>query len=307
MKKIIKYTLTAAIAAMTATAASAATDTPDTITQPVDTVLSVKNANSVVITENPNGVSVDVKGLENDSDFHTTYTLPYDNNSVIKSRQSFVMPFGLRVNQCDDMVVMLQGLHFGFTGAVNAPAEMNTQMGKSFEIGIDNLILYAHKFGPSGRNMVRVGMGINWRNYRMTGENRFDMADGNAVITGYPEGADGKFSRIKVFSLSFPVAYTYISPVKALGNSHLGFKAAAFFNWNSHASMLTKYELADGTKVKENYDRIGHRKFSIDFMVAVQVAPEISLYFKYSPYDLFKSNTASPKFQTISTGISFGF
>ena len=70
--------------------------------------------------------------------------------------------------------------------------------------------------------------------------------------------------------------------------------------------MLTKYELADGTKVKENYDHIGHQKFSIDMMLSVQVAPSINLYFKYTPYNLFKSGSGSPEFQTISTGIAIG-
>ena len=63
----------------------------------------------------------------------------------------------------------------------------------------------------------------------------------------------------------------------------------------------------DGDKVKENYDRIGHRKFSIDLQLGVQVACGVCLYVKYSPYEFFKSSITSPKFQTISTGISFGF
>lgn len=198
---------------------------------------------------------------------------------------------------------MFQGLHFGFTGAIDAPAEMNTQMGKSFEIGVDNLIYYGHSFGASGRNMIQVGMGINWRNYRMTGENRFDMDGDNVLVTGYPEDAEGKFSRIKVFSLTFPIAYSYRTPVKALGKSNLGFKLSAMLNWNSHASMLTQYVLADGSKVKEKYDRIGQRKFSVDIQLGVQVAPAVCLYVKYTPFDLFKSGTTSPKFQTISTGV----
>lgn len=302
-----RYILAASLAMITAMSSSAAADNPETLTQPVDTVLCVNNASKVIVTENHTGVSVEVKGLDNDSTYHSTCILPYEGNTVIKSHQNFSMPFSLSVNQCDDMVGMINGVHFGFTGAVGAPAEMNTQMGKSFEIGIDNIIFYAHKFGASKRNMVQVGMGVNWRNYRMTGENRFDMDNGNAIVTGYPEGADGKFSRIKVFSLTFPVAYTYYSPIKAIGNSRLGFRVSALFNWNSHASMLTKYELADGTSVKENYDRIGHRKFSIDLQLGVQLAPGIGLYFKYSPYDLFKADTLSPKFRTISTGITLGF
>lgn len=302
-----KYILAAAFVSLVGVTAFAAQFEDESNVQPADTVLHVKNAEVVVITENAAGVSVDVKGIEGDNGFQTSCSLPYDNNSVIKSHQNFSMPFNLSVNRCSNLIGMLQGVHFGFTGAVDAPAAMDTQMGKSFEIGIDNIIFYGHKFGTSKRNMVQVGMGVNWRNYRMTGMNRFDMVDGNVVVTGYPEDADGKFSRVKVFSLCFPIAYTYYSPVKALGKSHLAFKLSAVLNWNSHASMLTQYELADGTKVKENYDRIGQRKFSVDVMLGVQVAPAIGLYFKYSPYDVFKSDTASPKFRTISTGITLGF
>lgn len=307
MKKYILAASFAVITTGTVSAAKSYDGIDDYTTQEVDTVLCVKNANKVVITENPDGINLEVDGEGNDTTYHTTCAIAYDNNAVIKTHQSFAMPLSLKVNRSNNIIGMLQGVHFGFTGAIDAPTEMNTQMGKSFEIGIDNIIYYAHKFGASRRNAIQVGMGVNWRNYRMTGDNRFDMVGGDAIITDYPAGTDGKFSRIKVFSLTFPVAYTYYSPIKALGNSKLGFKLSALFNWNSHASILTQYVDADGVKVKENYDKIGHRKFSIDVMLGVQVACGVSLYVKYSPYDLFKSGTASPKFQTISTGIALGF
>jgi len=300
-----KYICALAAAVISSAAAFAACG--NDVSEPVDTVLHVKNASAVVITENASGVSVDVKGLENDEAFHTTCDIPYEKDGVIKTHQSFSMPLSLMLSRSQDVIGMFQGLHFGFTGAVDAPSEMNTQMGKSFEIGIDNLIFYGHQFGPSGRSMIQVGMGINWRNYRMTGDNRFDMSDGNVIITGYPEDTEGNFSRVKVFSLTFPIAYSYRTPVKALGKSHLGFKLAAMLNWNSHASMLTQYLIEDGTKVKENHDRIGHRKFSVDVQLGVQVAPAVCLYVKYTPFDLFKSGTSSPKFHTISTGVSLGF
>lgn len=299
-----KYIL--ALSAAVFSAAAAAASTPD-VTEPADTLLYVRNASRVVITESIDGVNVNVKGSGNDDNFQTSCSLPYENDAVIKTHQSFSMPLSLMLSRSHDMIGLFQGLHFGFTGAIDAPSAMDTQMGKSFEIGIDNLIFYGHSFGPSGRNMIQVGMGINWRNYRMTGENRFDMDGDNVVITGYPEDAEGKFSRVKVFSLTFPISYSYSTPVKAIGKSNLGFKVSALLNWNSHASMLTHYQLADGTKVKENYDRIGQRKFSVDIQLGVQVAPAVCLYVKYSPFDLFKSGTASPKFQTISTGVSLGF
>ena len=307
----MKYSIIAASLALFSinhVSATSQLDDPDDLTlQQPDTVLCVKNAHNVVITETSDGICLDVFGEGNDSTYHSTCAIAYDNNAVIKSHQSFSMPLSLKVNRCNNVLGFLQGLHFGFTGAIDAPAAMNTQMGKSFEIGIDNIAYFAHKFGPSKRNAIQVGVGVNWRNYRMTGDNRFDLVDGNTIITDYPADTDGKFSRIKAFSLSFPIAYSYTSPVKALGKSNLGFKFSAFFNWNSHASMLTQYVNADGEKVKENYDRIGHRKFSIDMQLGVQVACGVCLYVKYSPYHFFKSSTTSPKFQTISTGISFGF
>lgn len=300
-----KYML--ALAAATLSSAAAFADTADVVAEPVDTVLHVKNVNTVVITESASGVSVEVKGIGDDDAFQTTCDIPYEKDGVIKTHQSFSMPLSLVLSRSQDILGMFQGLHFGFTGAIDAPAEMNTQMGKSFEIGVDNLIYYGHRFGASGRNMVQVGVGINWRNYRMTGKNRFDMDGDNVLVTSYPEDAEGKFSRIKVFSLTFPIAYSYRTPVKALGKSNLGFKLSAMLNWNSHASMLTQYVLADGSKVKEKYDRIGQRKFSVDIQLGVQVAPAVCLYVKYTPFNLFKSGTTSPKFQTISTGVSLGF
>lgn len=276
--------------------------------EPCDTVLNLKNAQKVIVTENSDGVNVEIKGLNDDAEFQTSCNIPYDKNSVIKTHQSYTMPMSLYMSINQDIIGLMQGLHFGFVGDVDAPAAMDTQMGKSFEIGIDNIIFYGYRFGSTHhRNMISVGMGVNWRNYRMTGMNRFDMDGDNAVITGYPEGADPKYSRIKAFSLSFPVSYTYYSPVRMLAKGCLAFKLSAILNWNSHASMLTGYELTDGTKVKENYDKIGQRKFTVDLQLGVQVAPAVGLYVKYTPMDFFKSSTASPKFQTISTGITLGF
>lgn len=301
-----RYIIVAAATLMAAVSSMSAQDKGNFV--PCDTVLNLKNAEKVIVTENPDGVNVEIKGLKDDHEFQTSCNIPYDKNSVIKTHQSYNMPLSLYLNINQDIIGMIQGLHFGFVGAVDGPAAMDTQMGKSFEIGLDNIIFYGYRFGSqTHRNMIQVGMGVNWRNYRMTGMNRFDMDGGNVIVTGYPEGTEPKFSRIKVFSLSFPIAYTYYSPVKALAKGRLAFKLAAILNWNSHASMLTGYELADGTKVRENYDKIGQRKFTVDLQFGVQLAPAVGLYFKYTPMDFFKSSTASPKFQTISTGITLGF
>lgn len=297
-----RYILAASFALLTAVAGYSS----ESNSEPVDTVLCVNNVSNVVVTESHAGLSVDISGAEADSTYTTTYEVIYDGNAIIKSHQNFSMPFALQASKSDLVIGLVRDLHFGFTGAVDAPAAMDTQMGKSFEIGIGELLFFEHSFGPSRRNAVSLGMGINWRNYRMTGMNRFDMVDGAVAVTGYPDDVEARYSRIKVFSLAFPVSYAYTTPVKAIGKTNLGFKLSGILNYNSHASMLTRYDLADGTKVKENYDRIGQRKFSIDIRLAVHIAPAVNLYFTYSPYNVLKRGCGSLQFNTISTGISIG-
>lgn len=296
-----KYIL-AAIAAV----ASAACFAQSQATEPADTILAVKNADKVIITENASGVDVNISGLAGDPDFHTTSHIGYADNGVVKSSQNFAMPLGVISSSESNYIGAPSGLHFGFCGAVDAPDAMNTQMGKSFEVGIDEILFYGRFLDKAHHHYITVGVGVNWRNYRMTGENRFVVNEGNVSVEGYPEGVDGKFSRIKMFSLGFPVMYHYDSPIKGIGNSHLGFQIGAVLNWNSHASMLTQWEQPDGTKVKEKTDRVGQRKFTVDLKFAVRLAPAVGIYFKYCPMDMFKSSTSSPRFQTISTGLIVG-
>lgn len=81
-----KYIL--ALAAATLSSAAAFADTANVVAEPADTVLHVKNVNTVVITESASGVSVEVKGTENDEAFQTTCDIPYDKDGVIKTHQS---------------------------------------------------------------------------------------------------------------------------------------------------------------------------------------------------------------------------
>lgn len=297
-----KYILAAAFAIMSATAVMAADDN----TEPNDTVLNVDTVYRVVVTESPAGLNVELNGTGADSTYTASYNVPYESNTTIKSHQNFTMPFSLRAANSRSSVVLGLNPHFGFTGAVGAPAGMDTQMGKSFEIGLGEIIGFQYCLGAHNQNILSVGMGVNWRNYRMTGMSRFDMDNGAVVVTDYPEDVNARFSRIKVFSLTFPISYSYTTPIKAIGKTNLGFRLSGILNYNSHASMLTRYDLADGTKVKENYDRIGQNKFSIDFRLSVHIADYVNLYFTYSPYNVLKSGNGSPQFNTISTGISFG-
>lgn len=308
MKKIIALSIAVAIANVISYAKA---DTPaapradSDLNAARDTVINIKNATNVVITESPEGVKMTVKGTESDPGFQTVYTSEYQEGAVVTSRQEFDMPYLFRAKtQRTHQLIMFSGLHAGFCGSVNANG-IDIEMGKSYEIGIDNLIAYELCL-PGMSDIFSIGTGINWRNYRMTGETRFIQQDGVMSTGNYPEGTEGRFSRIKIFSLGFPVMYMHKFPVKMLARTNLKIKIGAILNWNSYGSVKTAWTEPDGTKAEEFNKRIGQRKFSVDIMAAVQIAPWTGLYFKYSPMDLFKDGRG-PEFQTLSTGIYLSF
>lgn len=281
------------------------------VDQPTDTVLMVKNANSVVITENPSGINLTVRGTDKDPDFVTTFTSEYSADAVVTTHQRFTRPTFVNLpgnDKCDNRepLDVLSGMHAGFVGTLGAPTGVDVEMGKSYEIGIDNIVSYS--ITPRRFNsIVRVGIGVNWRNWRMTGNTRF-VADEAGVVSMdvYPEGCESRYSRVKIFSLSFPVMLTQFTNVKTIGPSKLAFKFGAILNWNSHASVESSWRTADGTTVKEGTEHIGQRKFSVDVIAAVRFAPSLGLYLKYSPMKVFKTGYG-PEFSAISTGLYFSF
>ncbi len=294
--KTLYLSLAMAFAALTAAA---------DITQPADTVISLNNVTKAVITENANGLTLDIDGVSGDENYHQTYSTPYGENVTVTSRQLDTMPLSLWRERQQDDVVVFNGLHFGFVDAVDAPASMPTQMGKSFEIGIENIIAYV-RYSADRSWSFSVGCGVDWRNYRMTADTRFVINDGVVSTGDYPEGTEGRFSRIKVFSLGFPILGQHRFNARMIGGERLAIKLGAVLNWNSHGSLLSEWTEVDGTKAKYTTNHIGQRKFSVDILGSVRVAPMTSIYVKYSPMNLFDKGRG-PEFTTFSTGLSFLF
>ena len=78
--------------------------------------------------------------------------------------------------------------HFGlgFTAPTKADSRTDFSTFKSWEIFFTP-IQWDHHFDRRERNTVSLGFGLNWKNYRMTGDTRFTKApDGNVVIEKYP-------------------------------------------------------------------------------------------------------------------------
>lgn len=275
-----------------------------------DTIMSINNASNVVISETADGVTLQVNGTKTDPDFSTTFSAPYTPNATVKISQRFSSPFlpkAKNVVENRDAVQFLDGLHAGFVTMLGAPQGMDVEMGKSFEIGIDQIIGYkvtSHK-QPGG---LSVGLGINWRNYRMTANTRFLInPDGYVTTAPFPEGTTGCYSRLKVFSLEVPVTYQFYTRIRAIAGTHMTFTIGAILNWNSHSSLQSAWtDDTSNQRIKQTIRDFGQRKFTVDLIATWKVAPQIGLYCRYSPMKLFKAE-AGPSVTSLSTGLYIGF
>lgn len=265
-----------------------------------DTVTTIIGAQSVVITETPQGMKAVVTCDSVNHSFEQIYT--GKERSV-----SFFSSYGLSLNKSKSSkkssvswFLNTGGLGFGFCSAPGAPSIAGIEMGKSFELSWLNIIsvMARNKYG----NTFSLGVGINWRNYRTTLDNRFIVNDGQVGIDSYPEEVEPRLSRIKIFSVQFPLLYRQRLPF-GLTKERLSVSMGPIFNLNSHASVLSAWR--DGeTKSEYKVNGINVRPFTIDMFAAVHFFKYGSLYVRYSPYNALTGHNQL-NFHQFSTGIMF--
>lgn len=283
--------------ALTAFAASAG--------EPVDTVMSVSNPASVSITESPEGMRVTVSGIDGNSGYESSYFQGYPAGARVKARQETRWyPFSLAGNRPRrgnihhwDLLAP-GGLGLGMVNAPGAPRAMGLEWEKSFEISWLHILAVRYTSRSLG---VSAGIGVDWRNYKVTTDTRLQPNGQGGVTWGpYPADAQPRNSRLKVFSLQFPILY----------HQHLPFRISGFqpkivvgpvLNWNSHASLRTKWRDAEGNDMEEYNSGVHQRKFTVDLFGALSLNGWANIYCRYSMQTILQGY-GSPRFRSFSIG-----
>lgn len=285
MKKSFSL-LTLALAALPAAAAL-----------PEDTVVTVTRPDSVILLQSDSTVHLSIYGREDDDTYRFDYDKKFSPEGRVVTHQKtsgldFTLPILRPEGQRGKSYFSMGGVGFGFVNALGAPDPMNVNMAASYEVFAD-LLTYGRYVGPHAD--LSIGFGINWRNYRMNGRTRFVMNGDCIGLSPYPDGADIDFSRIKVFSLTFPFRYTqHLS-------KHFTYSLAAILNVNTYASLKTHYTL-DGEKHHSVFKDIRQTPVTVDFMGQVQFH-SVGLYVKYSPCRMLNTDFG-PDFSHLSAGIT---
>ena len=170
-------------------------------------------------------------------------------------------------------------------------------MGQSFEIEWGDVISSKVRVGK--KDFMRIGMGFDWRNYRVTGFKMFSK-DERGIITmqDYPEGTEPKFSRIHTFSLSFPLKYYHYF------NKKVYFAVGPELYFTPWGSLKTRYYEGD-EKRKITAGNVHQNRFSVGVGAEV-IVHHVGVYYKYNPFNVL-SSSYGPKFSTMTVGLKVAF
>ena len=185
---------------------------------------------------------------------------------------------------------------FGFIGGVSQDPGVGINMGQSFEIEWGDVI--SGKVRVGRKDFLRLGMGFDWRNYRMTDRMFVKELDGKIISQEYPAGTEPKFSRIHTFSLSFPLKYYHYF------NKKMYFAVGPELYVTPWASLKTRY-YQNGDEQTVTAGNIHENTISLGVGAEINIH-HIGIYYKYNPFNVL-SSSFGPGFASMTTGIKIAF
>ena len=186
------------------------------------------------------------------------------------------------------------GFMFGWVNGCGS--DLDFDMGHGYELAWLNVVGAKYNSGHGQR--ITMGLGIDWRNYKLKSDRQFVDNGGILVTEPYPEGATRQSSRVKVFSLTLPILFR-----QRLFNK-VDLFAGPVVNFNLHASVESVYTL-DGEKMKYTSNDVGQVPVTVDILGGVKWNC-LGAYVRYSPCHVLKESRA-PAFTSLSAGLWLGF
>ena len=187
-------------------------------------------------------------------------------------------------------------LSFGFITGINQDDGVSINMGQSYEIEWGDVI--SGKIRVGRKDFLRLGMGFDWRNYRMTDRMFVKDNDGKISSQDYPAGTEPKFSRIHTFSLSIPLKYYHYF------NKNIYFAVGPELYFTPWGSLKTKYY--ENREIQKITARNIHEN-TVSIGVGAEVnIHHIGIYYKYNPFNVLNSSFG-PKFSSMTAGLKITF
>jgi len=261
-----------------------------------DTVV-VTNAKKVTVVTGDSLQSILIEGSADNPNYRYSNTIQLvDSNYVSTSainKDTWDISFGpFKKNKRQrSQTEITMDIALGFCGGAGALEQMDVKPFKSWEIW---WTIATYRYRPWRNNHAfSVGIGLDWRNYRIVDDYRFVANSDKVVTLERYDNASPIFSRIHTLDLSLPIRYEY-------AGKHFGFSLGPVINLNTKSSLKTRYRV-DGKKHKDTTNDLKTNLLTIDLMGTVTLC-STTFYVKYSPGNIFKKDYG-PQFKTFSFGI----
>ena len=216
-----------------------------------------------------------------------------------------------RVTNDDDDVKINQGINLGKGKDDNDRWTMHFQVGVDIPTGAPDGVDFAPfrswefnwtflQYDYTPKNMkttFSAGLGLDWRNYTLSGHNKMFAKLGDVVRVGAstPE-MENLSSSIHTMALSMPLL------VKQRFSKNFAISLGAQLNWNVRGLINNDFDQGDD-ECDIDTKKIGERPFTVDMLGIIHIW-EIGLYCKYSPMSVLKQDRG-PEFQSLAVGVYF--
>lgn len=293
--------------ALSAICMTAATFSQTEETQKTDTLLNLTGTPKVTILERPEGITL----LANDSigNLSDSISISYPTAAVVTTRQADTKYDRKNVGFRPDKVcknikskwsAVMSGICLGLSDPVGQTCGGGLEWSKSIEIGWFQCLGVSYELNRY--SWLSLGIGFDWRNYKITTSDKRLIVNSDHQLEwgAYPESSIPRNSRLKVFSLQFPLMFTGRIP----GTSLL-VEAGPIFNFNTYCSVLTCYEDISGNKYKDFTKYVDNRLFTVDLFGCVSLKNGIGIYARYSPMKVMNGNSGI-NFSPLTIGFIIG-
>ena len=272
--------------------------TVPSVAEEISDTLIVKRPEKVTIITQDTLQRITVKGSKQNADYRYVQTISYADTSVVKRKTFGLKELVCGVKKCEGKkgTVTTDGyLNIGLNTMLDAERG-SYNLWPSFDVAI-GMTADWHPFGA--KNVWSLGLGFDWRNYRMTDRMFVKQPDGVTITSSFPEGTEPKFSRIHTFSLSFPLKYYHYFSKKIF------FAVGPELYVTPWASLKTKYYDATGEEQKITAGNLHENRVSVGVGAEINIH-HIGIYYKYNPFNVL-SSSFGPGFASMTTGIKIAF
>ncbi len=272
-----------------------------------ETLLTNNNSHKVTIIESSEGIIVQT--TNSIGELSDSIRISYPSAAVITTRQNDIQisenedTFSLnktKINRRQRWNIIFGGVCIGLSNPIGQGFGGGLEWSKSIEVGWFKCIGISYEM--SRYTWLSLGIGLDWRNYKITTSDKHLVVNPQRQLEwgAYPNGTIAKSSRLKIFSLQFPLMFTGRIP-----STSLTIDVGPVFNLNTYGSVLTRYEDNLGNRYKDFTKDIDKRLFTVDLFGSVSLKKCIGIYARYSPMKVMNGNSGI-NFTPFSIGVTIG-